>query len=377
MSPPLIATGTLSDNRTTHVRQGGHVPADQITFRADDSLNAALAAESTRTGATVSDVVRNGLRRAYALDRPTYGPGSQFSLIADAYAALTSSGDPYAAGRVNAFRAQLSEGTALAAFALHTGNAAEVIPPGYSPLAAVSDYDRPLWNLTTGQAITSSSPFTIPAVVSTTGATAAHVELTNPSAGTVAFAGGTVSPRGYSGLFDCTREIVDASNPALDTVVLGELVESFNRQLEGVVADELATATPADTTAAGTIAADVRQQIARMVGSRRRRAAGAVVSAADALADALADGLDELSGDQTAQWRVQGVSVDLSADLGDSSGEVVAAVVSPASLFSWTSGPKVFKFEQVQGPGVIRLAVYGYAAAKLVRPSGVRVLTLT
>lgn len=356
-----------------------------LSVRVDDDLHTALSRAADREETNISELARRGLAVTFA--RPTYGPGSPHSFVRDSWGALTGTGgDPDTMGRIDRFRAQLADGTALAAFAATTGNASQAIPPGYSPLSPAPDSDRPLWALTTEQSITSPQPFTVPGLATTTGATAPHVENTNPASGSLAFAGGIVSPRGYSGLFDVTRELLDSSNPTVDSIVIGEMLESFHRQLEDVVADELATLTPAGTTAAATIAADVRKQIGRTVGTRRRRATAAVVTAADTIADALAAlpaansgspiGLDETTGNDTADWHVRGVPVRLSADLGAaSSGQLIAAVTSPGSLFAWSTGPTVFRFEQIQGPGVIRLALYGYAAAKAVRPAGVRTLT--
>ena len=349
-----------------------------FSLRLDAGLQAALQAEANRRGETMSAVARAGLQRAYATDRAVYGPGSGASFVRDSWAALTGTdADGDTRGRIDRFRAQLADGTALAAFSLGTPDLPQANPPAYQPLSVqAGDTDRPLWALTTVQPIGSSSPFTIPAVATSSGTTAAHVEDVQPSAGSVAFAGATIAPRGFSGLFDVSRELLDSSNPAIDTVVLGAMLEDWDAQLEGVVADELATLTPADTTAAGTIAADVAEQISLMVGTRRRRASAAAVTAAPTIAAALSAALDERSGDTAAEWRVQGVGVNLSADLGAAAtGELIAAITSPQSLWAWTTGARTFRFEQVSGPAVIRLALHGYAACRAVRPAGIRTLT--
>ena len=54
----------------------------------------------------------------------------------------------------------------------------------------------------------------------------------------------------------------------------------------------------------------------------------------------------------------------------------MAAVVSPASLWCWESGPTTFRWEAKSGPAVIELALYGYFTARVLRPTGVRTLTL-
>ena len=364
--------------------------ADTVQFRADDRLSAALQAEVARTGNTISDVVRGPLTRAYATDRPVYGVGSGVSLVGDSWTALSGNdaeANPDAFGRITRFRAQLADGTAWAAFGLHTGNISQIVAPAYEPLLVAVEGATPLWDLTTSRPLTNANPFTIPGRLSTTGTTGVHVENVNPSAGTTTFTGGAINPSGRSGIFDVTRELLDSSNPAIDEIVLSAMVEDFAAQLEVMVTTELAVLTASATVAAAVVPATLRTQIGRMMGARRRRASAAVVSAADAIIDACdllpaansgsAIGFNEITGDNTAQWKVQGVPINTSADLGSTSGQVVAAVVSPESLWSWTTGPRQFRFEQVSGPGIIRLAIHGYAAVEAVRPAGIRTVKLT
>jgi hypothetical protein len=74
---------------------------------------------------------------------------------------------------------------------------------------------------------------------------------------------------------------------------------------------------------------------------------------------------------------VQGCGINLSPDLGSTTGQVVAAVAAPASLWAWESPSKRFEWSEVVGPAAIRLAVFGYFAVRVVRASGVRVLTVS
>lgn len=353
-------------------------PTNTIGLRVDEYLATALAAE--RPGRARPSATSSGgpLRRAYAVDRSVYGIGAQHSLVGDCWDVSTrGSAADEAVARLGVFRAGIADGTALAAFGLTTSNTSAIVPPGYQPLAAEPDADRPLWGLTMQLPLASPTPFGVPDTVTTSGATAANVEGTNPSAGSVSFTGGTVTPVARSGVYDVSRELLDSASPAVDAIVLNAMVEDYAEKLEQLVATELTTLDPAATTSATNLVRDVKRKVARMPGTRRRRAAGAVVSAADALADAAADGFDELSGDVMGKWRVQGCRVNLSADLGDSSGEVVAAVVAPASLWSWATGPRKFHHEQTYGPAPIRLSVFGYAAVKTIRASGVRTLELS
>ena len=350
-------------------------PTNTIGLRLDEDLHTALNAEAARTGASISELVRAPLRQAYCAPRPSYGPGSQFSLVRDSWELV--SGDVVNASaarqRLDHFRAELAAGRTE--FALTTASASQVVPPGYEPLVADGTLDRPLFNACTTGTLPTPGPFAVPGAVTVTGGDA--VEGTNPSSGTLTVGGGNINPRGISGVVDLSRELADSASPAADQVILTALRESYTAQAEAQIAAELATLDPVDTTAAATLAEDVTAQIGRMVKARRRRASAAVVSGADALSDALAAGLDPLSGDEAAQWRVQGCGVNLSLDLGDSSGEAVAVVASPASLYAWESIGQDFTWQQVtSGPAVIRLATWQYFAVKTVRVAGVRVLTL-
>jgi hypothetical protein len=347
-----------------------------IGLRIDEDLAAALTAEASRTGASISDLVRGPLRRAYADPRPSYGPGAQFSLVRDSWALI--SGDAVnavaARQRLDHFRAELAAGRTE--FALNTANASAIVPPGYLPLVADGTLDRPLFNACTTGTLAIPGPFAVPGAVTVTGVGDA-VEGTNPSSGTLTVGGGNISPRGISGVVDLSRELADRARPAADAVILNAMRESYTAQAEAHIAAEVGTLDPVGTTSAANLARDVRRQVARMVGARRRRAAAVVVSGADALADACADAFDETSGTSNAQWFVQGASVDLSADLGDSTGEVAAAVISPASLYAWESIGQDFTWQQVtSGPAVIRLATWQYFAVKTMRVAGVRALIL-
>ena len=347
-----------------------------VGFRADEALSVALAAEAAQQNSTVSEVVRGALTAAYCAPRPSYGPGAQYSLVRDSWELV--SGDAVNASaarqRLDHFRAELAAGRTE--FAATTATASQVVPPGYEPLVADGTLDRPLFNACTTGTLPTPGPFAVPGAVTVTGGGDA-VEGTNPSSGTLTVGGGNINPRGISGVVDLSRELADSASPAADQVILTAMRESFTAQAEADIAAELGTLSAAGTTSATNLARDVKREIAAMVRGRRRRAAAAVISAADALADAAADGFDEVTGDGEGMWHALGASIDLSADLGDASGEVGAAVVSPASLYAWESIGQDFTWQQViSGPAVIRLATWQYFAVKTVRVAGVSVLTL-
>jgi len=64
-------------------------------------------------------------------------------------------------------------------------------------------------------------------------------ENAQPVEGTLAFGGGTVTPIGIKGTFRVTRELVDASNPAIDAVAFSTMREDYDRQCELQIFAEL------------------------------------------------------------------------------------------------------------------------------------------
>ena len=355
---------------------------DVVSFRAGKTLGTELAAMANRAGVSISEAARSTLAGALIQPRPTYGPSSPYSFVADSWRAASE----FDADAVARLRGGAAVVEAAATFAGNTGNLSSIRPPGYQPIAIVADGDRPLRNLTTQLPLADSQPFTVPALTTGT-AVADHVELTNPTAGALAIAGGTVSPRGFSGAFSITREVVDSANPALDALALSVMSESYIGKTETVVYAELATPPASATVTAAVLPAELRKQIGRVTGARRRRAAGAVVSAADAVVDACtvlpaansgsAIGLDETTGDAAAPWHVQGVPVTVSADLGSTSGSVIGVITSSDSIWSWESPTKTFRFDERSGPGLVEVALYGFFACRLLRPAGARVIKLT
>ena len=352
--------------------------SDIIQFRAEPVLAAALTAEAERTGATVSDVVRRPLAAAYCAPRPSYGAGSSWSFVRDAVdVADRGAAALDATRRLAAFQAE---------FAANTGNASQVVVPAYLPLVAGQNPDRPLQQLCTpGDPITSSNPFGLPGAISSTGVTSTAVEGTGPSGGTLAVPGANVVPTPISGVFDLSRELADSASPAADQVAFAAMFDDYARQTEALVASELGSVTSGTissglvpsgaqvaTTASETLAADTKKLIARAVKLRRRRLRAVAATGDTTFAEALAAGLDENTGDDTALWRPMGTPTNLSADLASSSGSAAVVGAAPDSVWCWESPVQRFEFRQ--GLGVVRLAVFGYFAVRVVRPVGVAAL---
>src|SRR5215471_3719125 len=203
------------------------------------------ALEETGAG-TEPDVVR-AARYAVTREEPVYRfDGTGDSLVRDAWRSVhdkgTAGGDD-ATDRIRKYRQQSEELSKLTGhYAVGftpqtTGSASQIIPPGYRPDLYIPDFQkgRPLVEACAHQAIPNATPFTVPKFGSVTGATADHTEGTNPSDGSLTFINTTVTPQAISGRLTLSRELVDSSNPAIDTIALYEMRESYNRQTEGKV----------------------------------------------------------------------------------------------------------------------------------------------
>ena len=112
----------------------------------------------------------------------------------DAWAAVRDRDDD-AIDRIRKFRKQsedmASSSTRSCTFAPQTtSTASQVIPPGYRPDLYVADLfrERPLVNMASQGTIANATPFTVPTFTSVTTGSATHVEGTNPSDGSLAFA---------------------------------------------------------------------------------------------------------------------------------------------------------------------------------------------
>ena len=368
-----------------------------IGFRADETLNTALSAAASRAGTSVSEIVRDGLRRVYAVDRPSYGVGSQYSFVGDARALLSRGVAGDADTRLAQLRSELAAGRGPE-FAVTTGNASQVVPPGFEPLVPEMATDRPLAGLCRVLPLAGPGPFGVPGTAAVTGV-GAHVEGTNPTGGALALGGGNVAPTGISGVIDLSRELADAATSAADAIVFGAMEEAYAQQSEARIAAELAAVTAGTitnglapsgaqvaTTAAATVVDDTLKLLARMVKLRRRRARAAVATADAAIAEALAAGaitsgsvgrLDQATGDDTALWRPMGTPLNLSPDLASTSGATAVIAASADSVFAWESPGRQFTYEEPAGPAVLRLSLFRYFATRTLRPVGVAALRVS
>jgi phage head maturation protease len=347
-------------------------------------------------------------RAVVTREAPVYSMnGHGPSMVRDAWKARTE-GDSEARERLAKFGRQTNdaaEEAMQAQFAVTTGNASEVIPPGYRPELYVTQLmkSRPLANSVSRGTLTDATPFTLPRFVSSSGATADHVEGTNPTGGTLDIESVTVTPGGISGLFELTREIVDSANPAIDAIAMQAMQESYSQQTEAKVYTELngtngqgGTITsgfvPSGAQAATTsgqgdeLLAGVRGALALYPFRRFAPPDRAHLSQEATSAFATAVGTDGrpllpsigaqnsagLGNAVTQGWFVDGLAFQPTWSMtGNAAGDADVLMFNSNDIWMWESALLTFRFEERNGPARIDLALFGYFATRLLRPVGV------
>lgn len=405
---------------------------DTITFRASDGLDAQLQAAAARLDSNVSEVVRDTLRRglayvtreacpyftstAPAADRP--------SIVQDAarVALFGTTTDPDVRDRWARFQRWQDDPVVLdaaAEFVVSSGNASQVIPPGYAAAFLPRTVGRPMYAAAHRVPLRRDAPATPMSLPAGTGAVTGGglgaavlnvggsditasalplgVEGTNPTESTLTVgAAKTVSPRRVSGVYRLTREVLDAANPSLDDVVLTLLAAEFNRASEGVVYAELNGANgQAGTITAGQVPSGAWVSSvtnATLPGILRQLAARHPFRhpAQQKITHLLfsADGADGLVGDPasttdveplptTDRW-LSDVAIDAAPGMtGATANDAAVFGLAADDLWCWESEVLQLRWEERAGPTFIDLCLTSYFAARLLRPSGLAAVRLS
>lgn len=333
--------------------------------------------------------------------------GSGASFVKDAWNARMD-GDRDAQERLRKYAQQTDDNARRAYFAAGTtSNLSEIIPPGYRPDLYVAELPqgRPLVESLSRGSLSNATPFTIPKFVSASGLAGDHTEGVAPSVGTVTVGEVTVTPKAKSGKFQLSREIVDAANPAVDAIALAAMREAYIQNTEAEVATLLETAAGTDTNSDGISDAGVyldavtgegRDFILQVRASmadypfRRFAAANrlvlaqpgytAAVTAVDDVSRPLLPSIGAQNAFGVASAAVQALSFDgvpgLPAWALDGN-EQDAYLFNSVDVWAWESSLLTFRFEEKVGPEKIELAIFGYFATQIIRPSGVTAISYT
>lgn len=341
--------------------------------------------------------------------------GHGHSLVRDTFNARAN-GDTEAAERLRRFEAQQRE---MATFAtVNRTGGVSIIPPSYQAGQYLPQLlqGRPLLDMCSKGSLVDATPFTIPRFGSATGATADHVEGTNPSDGTLTFSSQvTVTPGAISGRFRITREMVDAANPAVDQIALNALRESYAQQTEGKVytllngaagvggtitsgyvpsgAAVVAASGVGSTGAAGTtLLGALRQQMVEYPFRRFARPDRLALSAEGAVALAKAVdstgrpmlprlGATNASGEGNAlqgSFDVDGLAGTPAWSMtGNAAGDADTILFNSQDVWVWGSSLLAFRYEEVAGPANIDLVIFGYFATQVLRGAGLSAIRLT
>ncbi len=191
----------------------------------------------------------------------------------------------------------------------------------------------------------------------------------------------TVTPGAVSGAFRLSREMVDASNPALDQIALRSMMRDYRYQTETKTVAMLDAGIDTTVTAQNTNM-KVRTFLSNFYDLADEPAAfmafsGTYYNLLTAEVDSTGRPLlpsanpTNAIGETKAGWT--GVSVDGVEYMKSSriDAETAYAVI-PEDVHVAEATPRSFRFEEVEGPGVVKLALWGYWAGNVLRVGAVR-----
>ncbi len=362
-------------------------------------------------------VVKAGAGLQSVTEAPQYTMnGHGFSLVRDMWKSRTE-GDHEATARLRKFSKQTQDvhdhmaqnmvvdpATGRASFAVNTGSASSIIPPGYRPDLFVTQLlqDRPLANSVSRGTLTDATPFNIPKFVSSSGATAEHVEGTNPTQGTLTLGIVTVAPTAISGTYQLTREIVDSANPAIDAIATQAMRESYSQQTEALVYAKLngadgvgGTITSGFVPSGAQVSTTSGQGDELLLGVRTatalypfrrfgrlnrahlsQEATTAFATAVDTTGRPLLAYTGSTASVGTGNAQAEGYNIDglpyqpTWSLTGNAAGDVDVLGFNSSDVWAWESGLLMFRFEERNGPANIDLALFGYFATQVLRAVG-------
>lgn len=289
-----------------------------------------------------------------------------------------------------------------------TTTESEIIPPDYRPDLYVGQLPkyRPIIDSFSRGVIENSNPFTVPSFTSATDLVDdTRTEGTPPTPGAIVLDTVTVTPRGDAGAYQVTRELVDGSNPNIDQIVMNGLRQDYADKTEQRAATLLETA-------AGTPGVDPTISTA---GVYLHTITGDGAAFLDEILDAMAAypfrryaepdrvliaraGYRELAGAKDGSGRHLLARIAPQNAVGSSgparasldvdglpgrpawaldSAEQDAYILRSEDVWFWESALLEFQFLEKAGPANVELAVFGYNACQIFRPSGITAVAFT
>lgn len=209
-----------------------------------------------------------------------------------------------------------------------------------------------------------------------------HTEGTaHATEGQMAIGDVTVTPGAVSGAYRLSRELVDASNPALDQVALRAMLRDYRGKTERKV---VAAFVAASATAIGSLdkVSEVRGALNDFYDVMDEPATFAALSPAyystllndvDSTGRPMLASVNPMNAVGTASpgWtgaNIDGVELAKSGRIAQDTGFIVKA----DDVLVGESAVQTFRYDEVEGPGVVKLALFAYFAAKVLRNSSVQ-----
>lgn len=396
-TPPATAQATTT---TTTAPPAPAVPTQQPPASAGDPPVATAATTTTTTtsaaptaqGATPApDPAPTAVAgAALVVSEPaTYTfAGDGPSLAVDAWQARMH-GNAEAAQRLQRFNAELVGGNPASVMALAAvltrddAGATPLLPQGYRPdlLVRAINVRRPIVSRLQTVRLVNAQPFSVPIEGEFDGV-ADHVEGTaHAPEGTYDVSDDTVTPKSVSGAFRLSRELIDQSNPAIDQMVVRGMGKDYARKSEDkaiaalVARNDAAPILNVDTVAELTDAIDQTvddDDVSADFAALGKTLMSAIKNDTDADGRRLLGATNPVNAAGTIRGRqsydIDGVEVFRSSRLTPTDGFIVHA----EGVLWGESSVLTFRFDEVEGPGIIKLALWAYNVARVLVPSNVK-----
>lgn len=402
---PDARTDHVSDSAKASVSEDGMLYAHfskgfTINEKDNEMTEQVVTAEQNVTAQpSPSPVPPTGLQAAYVEDAPTYTlDGSGHSFVRDAFNARFMN-DFEASQRLFKFNESLKAGSVsqtnlvqtvlTAAVETRTGHANVLPGTVYKPnLVEAIDKGRPLISRVGTVNITDATPYRLPVEGEFTGV-ATNTEGTNVADGSLTDGTVTVNPVAAAGKYRVSRELVDASNPAIDTLAVRAMARGYGAYTENLAVGALVEADGVATVSINTPLL-VRGQINSYWDTIGGLAPTGVLMSSG-FWGTIGNVADSTGRPVFSYDRMNSMSAGapkpgyLGADIDGVELFKGRPVTNLSANDAWLfhsdylhiaeSATQTFRFEEVEGPGVIVLALWGYFAAESLMPSSVVKLT--
>lgn len=316
--------------------------------------------------------------------------------------------DSAAAERVAKFNAQLTDGNAptLHAFVTAAATRGDVdgagtdLAPSWGGqntnrpdlMKSLIDVRRPFISRLGTIPISNAQPFAIPKVGEFAGV-ADHVEGENHRpAGTFSLSGDVVQPVAVSGAWEASRELLDAANPALDRVAIRAMLRDYARKSEGKIITLLNAFAATEANNVYDVATTIALRGALLGFVNDDEEPADLLAVSKGLLVTLGLDVDDVNRPQLpfvtptnsvgslkaggTGFNIDGVEAFRSARLdGGSNLGSGSGVMARGESILWCESPVAqFRFDEVLGPGVVKLALWAYNGTALLDTSDVKIL---